>query len=1552
MRNILICLFVIILSACGNGNETNLVTNDHLIIESIQISSQQNSSGTTKDWLPVGFTLPFKAIANYADGSQKDISQEVKWHSSVNSVVEINSVGLAKGTSQGVSRISASLASVKSNQIEIVVTSAIVTELQVSAAQNSFPIGTQSQLSAIATFSDGSAIDVTTQTEWSSSDNAIVSVSDNGLANGLKMGASTVSGSITGVTSNALKITITDAVAAKLQISPASSSIAMGTSAPFTAILTFTDGKTQDVSQMADWSSSSTDIVTINPQGVAIGVSKGGATISASYQGIDSNNAILSVTDATITRIQVTPANLNLPMGLTEQLVAIALFSDGSRQDISTNVQWLSSESSIVEISDIGLLKALTMGSSVINARLDGVTSNGVVVNVSSAMVTKIQISPAKSTISMGTSTQFSAVATFSDSTTRNVTNQVAWLSDDTNKVLISTSGTASGVAVGKALISATLDGVKSNTATLTVSDATISELIVTPGSLSLPAGLSQQFHAVAKFSDGSSQDISAQVSWQSSDLAVATISSKGVLNAVAKGVAEVTANYNGVISNAVSLKITDATATQLQISAGSTKLAVGTQTQLTATATYSDGSSEDVSDRVSWDNNDFGVLAINATGTAVANGVGIANIQAHFSNLSSNTLTMTITSATVLELQITPAKSSIAVGSETGFTAVATYSDDSSQDVSDVVAWQSSNTSIATVSPQGRVTGVVAGSVIVSASLNGVSSNPAQLLVTDAVVTKLQLSPTGISVAAGLNKQFKAIATFSDNSSQDVSAHVSWNSSNSAVATVGPTGIAMTLASGETTINAIYAGVSSNNALLKVTTATLSTIQLTPGTASIAKGSTVQFTALATFSDGSTQDISTQVSWSSSNTGVATVSTKGVVTAQSIGTSAISATMNGVISNDVNLVVTTATITQLQITPNSITLAKGVESQLTATASYSDGSTQIISSQVAWHSDDTSIATVTNTGVLAGVEAGQTLIQASLDGVRSNDLMVNVSAATVSSLQVTPASSSLAVGTERQFTVIAHFSDNSTKDITNQASWNSTETSVATVVSGLVSANSSGNTSISASFNGVQSNQASLNVTSATMTHIQVLPGSVNLPMGTNGQLQAIASYSDGSSQNISNQVSWSTSSPSVVTVSGSGMLSSVALGSASITASKDGIFSNAVSITVSNAMITGLQITSQASSIAAGTSTQFTAMASYSDGSNRNVTDQVGWNSNNITIVTVDAQGKASGSQAGAAVVTANYQGESSNGVTLTVTAATLDSINISTTLLGFAKGTQSQLSAIGHYSDGSQQDLSSNVFWVSSDTGVATVDENGLVFGVNVGDVTVSAGMSGIQSNDLNLTITAAEITAMTIVAPTNTIALGNSLQFTATASYSDGNIQVVTNQVAWFSSSTSVITIDNKGKAQSVDIGTSNIMASLAGVSSNIVTATVNNAVVQRLRVTMDVDGDGISDSSGSYINLLGLLGNPPRVKAIGFYSDGSVQDVTAEADWHSTDAGLLSVALDSSNVLRLNVKAKVLSHEGLSATNQGLSSENYLDVDCVITVPLVGTSVCTLEDRNF
>ncbi|MGY4106315.1 Ig-like domain-containing protein [Aeromonas encheleia] len=927
-----------------------------------------------------------------------------------------------------------------------------IVSLQITPPQGRIPVTLTQQYVAQAVLSDGKVQDVTAlgDVQWHSSDSAIATITSAGLATGVAPGRVTITASGVGANGTPVEakaqLEVSNAQATGLQITPAAARVAAGLNKQFTAILQLSDGTTLDVTRDLNWVSNDAGTATV-AQGLASGVGAGMASLSANglFQGKTvSGAAELTVSDATVTALQVTPAMSTTAVGLAQPLVATAMLSDGSSQVVTEFVSWSSGDTATATVSNEqarwGQARGLSVGSVAIIAsgHFNGQDLSGSAqLKVSSATVTSLQLTPPRLRAPVGLPQQYSATAMLSDGSSQPVLD-ASWHSSEPGMATISATGLATGAHAGIATLNAStsINGQPfSGNAQLTVTDATVTALQVTPARGSIPIGLAQQYDATALMSDGTSLPMTESASWVSDPL-VATVD-KGLASGVGVGSTDIgaTAIVNGVsVSNSASLTVTGAEVTSLEVSPGIEAVAAGLSKPFTVRAWMSDGTSQEVTgnSNISWSSDDIGVATVDGS-TGVATGVaqGSAYISAAGSingQFLSDSASLAVGDAAVMGVIVTPDPATVPVGLSVQLTATAQLSDNSSQDITSTASWGSDATGVATVIG-GLATGVSVGSANITAtdSASG-QSGSAALTVSGAVMTELAVTPKTATVAVGQSQQFGATATLSDGSSQDMTSSVSWSSGDLAVASIGSnTGLATGVAVGSSTITAMTLDGSglSDTAELTVTGAGCSTETLTDGagkiwtcplTQSKADADGIPYAGLVTENGivyalldwpqanayctglgngyylpgqdelvglynefGSLEDYASwptaRFYWSSTRGGFA-----GAHYAFDLGNGA-----DGGLYIDTNDQYVTCvkqppiTVVSLTLTPANASVMEGASQQYVATATLSDGGTQDMSASVAWSSSNTAVATVNNSGLATGIVPGDTVISATM---------------------------------------------------------------------------------------------------------------------------------------------------------------------------------------------------------------------------------------------------------------------------------------------------------------------------------------------------------------------------------------------------------------------------------------------------------------------------------------------------------------------------------------------------------------------------------------------
>jgi uncharacterized protein YjdB len=1453
-------------------------------LTSIQVvpTSSRIASGTPQQ---------LTALGSYSDGTTRDVSSVASWTSSNPAVATVNTTGLVTGASVGTVTVQAQIGTLQSPST-VIVTPATLVSVAVSPSGATFANGTTQQFKLIGTFSDGSTQDLSGTANWQTSNPSVATISSTGLATGTGVGSVVISSTFDGQTASTSPSQVSAAILTSISVQPNNATYAKGTSQQFTVTGSYSDGTTENLTGLTTWQSSNPSVVNISTSGLATGVGIGSATVTATAGGQSATTGAIQISAPALSSINITPGNPSIAAGTTQQFTAIGTFSDATTEDLTDQVVWASSTPSVATINQYGVAESGTAGSTQIFASYEGVTASTGTVQVTGASLTGFTISPTTGSVAKGTTQQFTASGTFSDGTTENLTSQVNWSTSDSTILTINSAGLATGVGTGSASVSATIDGQTMSTSAFSVTPATLVSVAVSPAAASITKGSTQQYTLTGTFSDNSTQNLSGQASWSSSNTALAGISSTGLATGAAVGTTTIT-GQSGSQSATAQLTITAATLVSIAVTPTSGSLPDGTRQQFTVTATYSDGSTQNVSSAANWISSNTSVITIDANGLATAVGIGAVNITAQYGGSTYTTSTFSATPPVLASITVTPANTSIALNGTQQYTATGNYTDGSTQNLtgSGGATWTSSTTGVATIgSISGLATGAGTGTTTIQAQYGTVSGST-QLTVTSAPVTPqgLVITPSAASIAKGTSQQFTAAVQYSDGSTQNVTAQTTWSSATPSVATINSSGLAVGVAGGTSQITGSYTtsggATFSNSVQLTVSAAVLSSLAVTPASASIANGTTQQFTATGTLSDGSTQDFTNTVTWTSNNTTDATISTSGLATAHTNGSTTITAQAGSITSNAATLTITTATVSGISVQPSSISAAAGATQQLLVTANFTDGSSQNVTQSSTYTSSAPSVATVSASGLVTTLAQGTATVTVTLNS-NTASLPVAVSAATLQSIAITPAPLSLAAGSTQQLIATGTYSDGSTANLTNAVSWSSSAAGVLTVsTTGLLTSSTAGNATVTATLNGV-TGTLPVTVTSAVIRTISVTPANATLAAGQTQQYTAIATLSDGTQQTETTAAHWSVSDSTRATISNTsgsnGLLTSIGAGADTVSATIGSVTGQAT-VTITSATLTGLTLTPAAFTVATGTTEQLDVMGTYSDGSNQDLTTTATYSSNAPATASVSSTGLVTGTAGvtGVATITATVGTVTGNAVA-TVTPAVLIAVAVTPATVTVADGLTQQFTATGTYA-GNQQNITSQVQWTSSNSAVATITSAGLAKAVGAGVATITA-TSGGDSGTATMTVGSATLQSITVQTPQASFANGFQVQLQAIGNYSDGSTQNLTSQVTWTSLNTAVGVVSQAGVASGVTPGVFAAQATYNGLTAST-TLTVTSATLTSITIT----------PAGQTIVSL----TPVQYTATGHFSDGTTMNITNEVHW-STSAALLGIQVGTIN----------------------------------------------------
>lgn len=575
--------------------------------------------------------------------------------------------------------------------------------------------------------------------------------------------------------------------------------------------------------------------------------------------------------------------------------------------------------------------------------------------------------------------------------------------------------------------------------------------LVVAPEMVEIQRGESVTVTATYERNDVP-EPVGAEARWSSALPSIASVTAgpdgTAVITGVSNGATEVVVRALG-LQNSLLVKVVSPDFTSLSVTPPSSNVAAGLQTQLTATARLENGQAQVVTGQVTWTSSDEIVASVDAAGEVTTHRTGTTIVTATLGQLSAFA-TVTVTSARITQIVVSPSGPQVPIGGTRQLTAMGTFTDGSMRDVTFMVAWSSSQPAVASVSQAALVTGAEIGQTTISAQQSTVVGSTL-VTVVPAQLESITVTPANPSVAAGLPRQFTATGRNTDGSTADLTTTVTWSSTMMAVATIsnvaGSQGRATTLVAGATTIRATLGAISGETGLT-VTAPVLASIRVTPAAPMVPLGRGQQFMATGVLTDSSTTDLTQSVTWDSTAPGVATISnaagSRGLAQSVNFGATTISAT-SGAISGIATMVVGPAALESLRVEPANSSLAIGASRQMHAIGSYSDGTMPDISGQVTWSSSVPAHATITAAGLAHAVAVGPTTIGAQLGAVNASTTLT-VTPVELASITVTPASPSVVAGASQQFTATGRYTDDSVMDVTTTAIWSSSAPTVATV--------------------------------------------------------------------------------------------------------------------------------------------------------------------------------------------------------------------------------------------------------------------------------------------------------------------------------------------------------------------------------------------------------------------------------------------------------------------------------------------------------------------------
>lgn len=1284
---------------------------------------------------------------------------------------------------------------------------------------------------------------------WSTQNPAVVTVSQAGLVTAVGAGSTQIAVS-SGGKSTVVPVTASPRPVTQVRLVPNTASVQVGRTTTLRA-----DALDATANVVAGktvlWASSATAVATVTSTGVVTGIAAGTATISGTVDGV-TGTAVVTVTPIPVATVTVTPGSGSLVVGQTIQLSA-ATAAAGGQTLTGRVVSWSSSANAVATVSSTGLVTAITPGTATITATSEGINGTASI-TVTAVPVASIRVTPDAVTVAAGQTLQLAAQALDADG---NVLNRpITWSSDLPARATVSATGLVTALSAGEVRISAR-NGAVTGISTVTVTQVPIARIDVTPATASVLVGGTQQLTATPRDASGNALP-GRSITWLTGAPSVATVSQSGLVTGVSNGSAVVFAASEGQ-SGSAAITVSTVAVASVTVTPPSGNIQQGQTLQLTATAR--DAGNNILTGRtVTWTSTDETRATVSSQGRVVAITPGPVSIQATVDGVTG-TGNYTITQVPVASISVAPSSATLAISQTVTLTpALFDASGNPLALAGRAIVYSSSVPAVATVTAQGIVTGVAAGSANITVTCEGQTAI-VPITVSPVPVASVTLAPNTVSLNQGSTQAITATARDASNNIL-TGRPVTWASSNVAVATVntattGGSNTITAVAAGSATITAVVGGVT-GLATVTVTQVPIATITVT-GATSVVEGGSITLTATARDAANNVLTGRTIV-WSSNNAQVS-VSQAGVVTAV-INSAAQAATITasspgGGVSGSTpqgtaSVSVTFAPVASVSSTTPA-TVAVGATFPLAATLTSSGAQTLSPSGRtITWATLDPTLATViASTGVVTGVAAGVARIEvtASSPGQAApfprDTSFVTVSNVPVATVDVSPAlgpnPGSVHVGAAYSRKFVAVPRDAGGIALTGrQVTW--TVPNAVDQPKVQFTQNSLGDT-VTVTALTVSAAVVTLRATSETATRdiqfpldlvpvssVTVTPNTATLNLFSAPTQALSATPLDSAGATISGAAlggrgtTWTSSATSVATVNSSGLVTAVAAGSATITATVDGTGGTS-SITVVPPVTAVAMSVSPDSLILPGNlpGTVTVTGAGSTPLSGRTVTLSVS-PGGVFTVAPTSATSSGTGTvsftvtgvAAGSATITASSEGINQtfvvkmlNPVASVTVAASPDSV-IGTSATPVA--------ATATLRDAASNPLTNRpTTWASSAPAVASVSTTGVITPLSVGSTNITATAEGVVGTKVFRVL--APVNAITLTTPGDSI-FGTGTLLATPDMRDASNNQLLNRPITWSTTNAAAATVNSSGLITGVAPGTADITATVEGKSATV------------------------------------------------------------------------------------------------------------------------------------
>lgn len=768
----------------------------------------------------------------------------LKWTNSNPEVANIDEYGKITAKTNGETIITATTENDKSTSCKVIVN----TNPENIELNNNILTVKKDETAKLEAFVYPITSNINTDIEWHSYDEDIASVDENGLITANNVGRTRIVAKTKNDKIAYCDITVYDEIR-NLNFNISKKTLDLSSNNNEFYILA-TDQNGIDITNVVKWSSSNTDIATVE-NGLVKGLTSGIVTISAKT----SNNLIANC------EVTINISPISLSFNETHKTIFLAdnpTFNLDAKilpenSNINTNITWSSSNEDVATVNN-GVISAVNSG----NTRIYAFTENGKSAYCDVQVYGEFFIQPSSIIIKQSEQTQL---------LTNTAEDSIIWKSNDSQIATIDSNGIVTGINFGSTTIEATNSSGKTAICNVSVYE-NITSISLSSENITLDLTQKPEQHIYAY--SNNDINISSNVTWQSSNEEIATISDNGKLVAKQNGSCTITASIDSLYKEAT--VIVQTSPESISLSDKALKLIVNGSNSKQLTTTILPNSTT-ANQNVTWQSSNEDIATVSDSGVVHAISNGTTTITATTENGKSSSCEIAVQTQAD-SITINASNSYININ---GTLKLATTISPSTANLNTNITWSSDNENIATVDNTGKVTGKSAGTATITATT---ANNKSSSYIVNVVSLNISTSNTTIDISQNKTVELSVSGKNYGN--------ITWSSNNTSIATVSNTGIVTGIKNGNVNI---YATESNGNvkatiSIIVKTSITNISLNKTSLSLDIASSSS---TLKATITPSTAS--STAITWSSSNTNVATVNSSGKITRVGEGTTTITAT-------------------------------------------------------------------------------------------------------------------------------------------------------------------------------------------------------------------------------------------------------------------------------------------------------------------------------------------------------------------------------------------------------------------------------------------------------------------------------------------------------------------------------------------------------------------------------------------------------------------------------------------------------------------------------------